>query len=433
MITSESKRARDLAEARLNRPVQDSLEAAIVLEAWAGESPIDALELGPGVVRADNNQSDSDGSHRPDRTVPNSLLGGFGLVVAIVMIASWAAPIANALGPRTWEATLKLALPISLGFEWLLLTRFPSHENGLEVHPRELTASLLMLLGAMSALATFGAHEQLAGALVITWVCGAVLIMRGWSAAYVVIVLSVTLALHGGTAPIGTLALSAATAFAATIAAIWTATPSYVSPATWVRTLGGALIGTGLGLMLVFDKSVGWGFNGSVPAIALIPSAVGSLWGCYHLSMLFSTVPSSLTKVAATHADRVDLRGATLRTLNGALMRLFMATIVLSAACVVLGRWTSGTVTISLFAAFGMFGLATMLVTLLVTIRRTGLATLAVICGLVLEFTLESIFTHGRPGLFLLAGSGMVEIIVIPPVVFLFSRPGRTLATGLWL
>ena len=138
-------RSGPLVEARLGRPPQDMLEAAVVLEAWAGV---------PARARA---RRGARRSWRRTRRRPRRAAGplpappereGFAseavsFVLAVLAIACWAAPLAAALGTEVVRHGLLVALPLTLALQWGLRSRYLGRPQGLahlRRHGRELAA-----------------------------------------------------------------------------------------------------------------------------------------------------------------------------------------------------------------------------------------------------------------------------------------------------
>lgn len=432
MITREGKQARDLAEARLARPVQDSLEAAVVLEAWVGEDTPHALNIAPELVR--DEASPSERSHIvPERITGESFSTGLGLVLAVVLVATWAAPISSSLGANVWNGALLLALPVALSLEWMMLARYGDANSGLTFNASGAVLGIASLLLVATALSFLGPGGRIASALVITWVCGAALVKVGHMPTYLAVLALSAGLLYLGTSVEPVIWCAALLSLVIVSVTLLSSTSENIHEVVAFRVFGWGLIGAGLGLMLVTDNSIGWGFHGGAPALALIPSAVGSLWGAFYLSRVFWCTPHALTGVSYVRSDRVDIGGTTMRILGGAIIRALSAAIGLSVICVFLGRWTSGTNALTLFAAFAAFGLASMFVTLLVSIRRAQLAGGIVGVGLLLEVLLRHWTTDSAPGVLLFIASITVATLASARIVFLFSRPGRALATGLWI
>ena len=131
------------------------------------------------------------------------------------------------------------------------------------------------------------------------------------------------------------------------------------------RALWAGAIGAALGGLLVGDPSLGWGVHGAFPALALLPSVLGSFWGGYHLWKFYDAVPRGLQGVTLKQANDRDRNGAALAIFLGALLRLLGTTIVLSGLVLFIAQWTSGTNRLSLFVGFGCVALVTLLVNVL--------------------------------------------------------------------
>jgi hypothetical protein len=101
---------------------------------------------------------------------------------------------------------------------------------------------------------------------------------------------------------------------------------------------------------------------------------------------------------------------------------------------VLLTPWLAATPSrAGVLVGFGLLALATLLVSLLEVLGRGSWALLAVIGGLAAEALVALQGTAPFPGAGLVAGSGLVVILLLPAVIALISYPARTLATGLWI
>ena len=94
-----------IVEARLGRPPQDMLEAAVVLEAWAGvpgaERAGRRARLMPEVPRT---PQPSVGRLPAPSVHQAGLLPGAAFIVTVIAIACWASPLASSLGGRSSSA-----------------------------------------------------------------------------------------------------------------------------------------------------------------------------------------------------------------------------------------------------------------------------------------------------------------------------------------
>jgi hypothetical protein len=208
--------------------------------------------------------------------------------------------------------------------------------------------------------------------------------------------------------------------------------PTGHPPGRWGRTIVAALIGAGVGVLLVADRSVDWSL-GALPAIALIPSSVASFWGGYHLWAFQQAIPQALSGVAVADPSRRGLHRAPLRVLFGAVARVVGLTTVLSLALLVgaaeLGQDTTGQ---TVLVAFGLVALATMFAGLLESVGRGPWAMLALAAGITGE-VLADRFTKVGPiaGGGLIVGASIAIVIALPVAVTMLCRPATTLATAL--
>ncbi|HZO60214.1 MAG TPA: hypothetical protein VFB51_11020, partial [Solirubrobacterales bacterium] len=101
--------------------------------------------------------------------------------------------------------------------------------------------------------------------------------------------------------------------------------------------------------------------------------------------------------------------------------------------CMLASPWTSGTIATSLFVGFGCLALATLLVSLLVALGRMAWALAAVSAAVMVEVMIALPAHLEHPGGGLVAGGLIASALALPPLVKLFLRPGRALATSLWI
>jgi hypothetical protein len=423
-----------MVEARLSRYAQDELEAAVVLEAWCGLKARTALALGRKVVRGER-QSAAPRRHgaekRPRRE--GAAAEGLALVMAVVAVATWASPITRELGAAAWESAIRLALPLTLALQWLLWSRFLGHDGGLGRLRQEAPVVAAGGAAIVGALASLGTGGILAAMLVATWTGGTILVRRGWVIWYALVLSGAAAALHHGTPTLELLAAATFTVLLATTLALATQAPVAGASGPWSQAVLAGLVGGALGALLVDDQTIGWGVRGYLPALALIPSAIGGFWAGHSLSRVYSDLPHALRGVAVTRADQVALRGAALRILAGSVLRLIVATVGLSAICLLASPWTSGTLAISLMVAFGCLALATLLVSLLMSLGHPGRTLFAVSAAIAAEAVLQLSHSATQPGDPLIAGACVSVLLVLPPILRLFLRPGRVLATAFWI
>jgi hypothetical protein len=405
-----------LVQARLGRAPQDMLEAAVVLEAWAGVPAQRALEAGAALMpsRPAAPLASAAVPAPPERR-PELLIEGFAFVASVLAIAFWADPLAAVLGPDAVTRALVVALPLTLALQWALRSRYLSRPHGLA----ELAGARGWLgSGAVAAVAlawlALGRTGAVAGLLTVTWTGGGVVMRRGWAPLYAAIVLGATAPMTLGVAPLPVLAVTAS-AVAVAVAAALRGKPHRSGSGRRGRAAVCALLGCGLGVMLVADPSIGWG-DGAAPALALLPSAVAGVWAGLHLGRLGHAIPRALAGIPAGTTVRRPLEP--LRALLGAIARLLFGAAAGSLVLVLLVPVGAG-----VLVAFALLGLATLLVSLLETIGRVGWAAAGVACAVAVELA----------GGGLAGGAAAGALVLLPAAVAPLLTPARTLATTLWI
>jgi hypothetical protein len=497
-------RIRDLVEARLGRPPQDKLEAAVVLEAWGGMRPPHALDIAADAVdhahdRPGPSVANPRAAQPRDKTV---MAEGLSLLIAVVAVALWTLPFGRALGTEVWDGAVRLALPITLGLQWLLRSRYLGRPNGLQVMRRDWPALAALVAVAAALAIMLGARELVAVLLIVTWVGGTVLVRRGWGLVYVVLLVIVAVEVNLGVPPLST--LTAVAVGTLVLAAYIVATAGSANDAAGrpSRAVAAGLLGAGIGGLLVLDTSIGWGTEGVLPALALVPSTAGAFWGGYHLWRFYDEVPRALAGVPVAEADRIALRGPAIGVLGGAIGRLVATTAVLSALAMLAASYLVGPETAqrsatsaataeqtvgrdvgpvrpagdeerqestdiavatplptgvyaaiesiepqpraaanthgpagrsTLLVGFGLIALSTLLISLLQSLGFASWALFTLACGLAAEVGMTYWDAAPFNGIALVTGAAVAVLVAIPPIISLFLRPGRVLATILWI
>jgi hypothetical protein len=437
--TLEPREARLLVEARLGRAPQDMLEAAVVLEAWAGVPARTALAAASATMPVEPASPQPSAGRLPRRREGDRVLAdGAAFLITVVAIACWASPLTADMGVTAVEHGLALALPLTLALQRLLGSRFLDRPQGIAQLARHGGLLLGVAVAALLIPALLlGTGGTLAGLLTISWTGGTILIRRRWPAVYVVIVLLATAAMAAGAPALDVVALGAA----ATVLAVGLALgPSMVRGTSARRSLGrgepvalAAAIGVGLGIVLVADRSVSW-TAGAVPALALVPSTVAALLSGHHLRRLEWAIPGALLGVAATgtHAGRCGR--APVRVLLGALLRLLALSAALSAVLLWLAPWLGESARAGgVLVGFALVALASMLVGLLESLGRGRWALVAVACGALAEALVAIGDVRPFSGVGLVVGGGVIAVLALPVLVALLRRPASTLATALWI
>jgi hypothetical protein len=428
--------ARRLVEARLGRAPQDMLEAAVVLEAWGGIPAQRALDVARALMTSWPSPSQpSTGTLAAPRRQPGIVLEGAAFVITVLAVALWAAPLAAGLGTGVVEHALKVALPLTLGLQWGLRSRYLGRPKGLLALARRrrgLLVGAYVLVGLPTAV--LGISGLAAGLLTLTWTGGTLLMRRRWTGTYTAIVIAGTFPMMADIPPLATLGgIAAATMLAVALALRAPAPSTRIEVGRWDRAFVAGLLGAGLGVLLIGDSSVTW-TDGTVPALALLPSTVAGFWGGYHLWRIEHVIPRALLGVPAADVHARASPSAPLRTLLGATARLVGLATVLSAALLLFTPWLAATPSrAGVLVGFGLLALATLLVGLLEVLGRGSWALLSVVGGVGAEAFVALQGPAPFPGAGLVAGSGLIVVLLLPAAIALISRPARTLATALWI
>ena len=156
--------------------------------------------------------------------------------------------------------------------------------------------------------------------------------MRGWGLLYAGVLVIGTVAMGRAVDPYIVLGSLAAITLLLCFAAVGSVQRrTDLRSGAMRRAVLAGLIGGFIGALLVADPSLGWGVHGLHPAIALLPSAIGSFWGGYYLWNFYDAVPRGLRGVPLKGASRIALSDPAMSIFVGGIARLVGATIVLSA------------------------------------------------------------------------------------------------------
>lgn len=435
--TSLDSYAEAVLEARLGRGARDVLEATVVLEAWAGRPARRAMTAARRLVSLDGPTpaAMSDLDPFDDSTHHSVVAEGITLVLLILSVAAWATPIREQLGPNVLSDAIRVALPIAVALQWGLRSRYLSRREGMECLARDGAPVFLWCLLLFDLpLLLFGAWGVVAAMLVPVWVGGTVITMRGWGLLYAGVLVVGTVAMTHGVHPYIVLGSLAAITLLLCVAAVRSVPQRTDTRAgSLQRAILAGLIGGSIGALLVADPSLGWGVHGLHPSIALLPSAIGSFWGGYYMWNFYDAVPRGLRGVPLKGASRAALSDPAMSIFVGGIVRLLGATIVLSAVVLALGHWTHGTDDLSVFVAFALVGLLTLLVGLLEAFSLHHAALVATTLALATELTCRSVIQPHLSGGALAAGAAVGVILTLPILLVRLARSGGVLATTLWI
>ena len=331
------------------------------------------------------------------------------LIMAILAVASWAGPLSRQVGTSVLEQAIVIALPLTLALQWAIRSRYLSRRSGLAclAHDR-LSLGAVAVLGIWGPLMLLRPYGPLAGMFVAIWVGGTVLARRGWALGYGLLLVAAVIGLQADVPAYPLLETLTGIVLVGGVVAVRTGEKGSNEPAGRVgRALWAGAIGAALGGLLVGDPSLGWGVHGAFPALALLPSVLGSFWGGYHLWKFYDAVPRGLQGVALKQANDRDRNGAALAIFLGALLRLLGTTIVLSGLVLFIAQWTSGTNRLSLFVGFGCVALVTLLVNVLESLAYARWALFAALASIATELIVSNLVpAHASvPGGALIAGT----------------------------
>ena len=323
-----------MIEARLGRGAQDVLEAAVVLEAWGGMRANSALSLGSRVVppkppRWTPGRLTTEESGRRESIITEAIA----LIMAILAVASWAGPLGRQVGTAVLTQAIVIALPTTLALLWAIRSRYLSRRSGFIWLSRDRIVLLaIAILGIEAPLMLLSSYGPLAGMFVAIWVGGTILSRRGWGLFYGLLLVGTVIALQADLPAYPLLLGLTAIILIGAVTAIRTSHERSKEPAGRVgRALWAGAMGAALGGVLVGDSSLGWGVHGAFPALALLPSIFGSFWGGYHLWQFYDAVPRGLQGAGLERANERSARGPAMRVFLGAVGRLLLLTVALSA------------------------------------------------------------------------------------------------------
>jgi hypothetical protein len=425
------RQAASLVEARLDRPAQDALEAAVVLEAWGGVRPSTALPLGDHVVREPSQARQRHGSGHDEPPEPWRLSEHVATLVALVALIAWSRPLIAAVGHDVFEQTWRLAIPLTLAIQWALRRRYLAGPEGLgrlRCAAPWLVVVAAVVPGVMAAVA--GLAGGLAGLLVVVWLVAAIAGRRGWWLVYGALLAGTAGGFWAGWPVLPTMIGTALGSVGVAAAALWRVAPSNARPGPWSQVLLACALGGTLGTILVVDGSVRWGADGLFPALALLPSIAGGLHGSAHLNGLWVELPASLRVTPAQSAPSGLSSRRAASVISGAVIRLALTTVVLS-VLISAGPWSDRLprlLLVWILVGFGVVTLAALAITLHDAFGRSSWALGAAVTGLAGELSLRTQGPTAAGSGLLLAGVIAVAIL-LPPTVALVRDPARTLAT----
>ena len=297
-----------------------------MLEAWSGRSASAAMTAARGMIDLDGPPLKSTSKVDPDeeREQQSVLAEGVTLVLLILSVAAWATPIRRQLGPGVLSHAILVALPIAIALQWRLRSRYLSRRHGLSSLARDGWACCgLLLLLIEVPLALIPSWGPMAAILVPVWVGGTVLTRRGWG-------LDVRRGARRGDdrarqRPAGLRRSRHADSGHRRAVSGGGRSPA-AEPPTNDRARFGARCPPRCWVPASAfcwspTRSLGWGVHGIHPAIALIPSVVGSIWGGYYMWNFYDEIPRGLRGVPLDSASRAALSDPAMSIFIGAIAR----------------------------------------------------------------------------------------------------------------
>ncbi|PPK92480.1 hypothetical protein CLV92_11481 [Kineococcus xinjiangensis] len=419
--------------AGLGRKPQDALEATVVLEAWGGLVSRTALPL---AHQASTRWRPTPPGRFPTATEQPSrvpVLEVLGLVATLLATTAWVAPLAAALGTDATERAWKIALPLSLGLQWLIRRRYLTDPEGMG----RLRADVRVTrpVGVVCLLATAGLvvapQLLLPVALVITWVGGLLVVVRGWGLPYALMLVAATAAPAFGVPVVVDVLLVVALTQAAVAAALLTSPLSHGTPTPWRRSLAAGAIGGASAVLIVADPSIVWSGEAAFPVLALVPAMLGNLWAGQHMNRIWTVLVEALASTRLEERTSRRNRRVFGGIVLGAFARLLLLTALLSVAAYPLLREsaaTGGSLAL-LLLGLGCFGVVGFLTALLEGFSRVGAAAAVTLAALAGAAAVLLGATGSLPLPSLAAAACAATAAAAWPVARLVRQPDRTLAT----
>ncbi len=418
----------DFADRHLERPTQDPLEAAVVLEAWGGVAPGEAF----GLTSADRPPREA--PFRPrvvrsDPLDPSLALGDLGFVAGVLGMGFYLSTLTGDLGARSVDMAWRLALPLSLAIQWAIRRRYLSGSDGLG-RLRNDPRVLGVVLAVMTVCVPLRPGGWLAACLVGIWVGGFVITRLGWGLAFGVALLTGAAVLRAGASP--RLVLPVLTVLALTTASLGVRrlSPSERLPGGKDRAFAAGLIGAGVGGVLVLEPRFLWDGRAALVAVTVVPALLGSVWGGWHMGKLWRVLPEALVRQPFAASGGASINVVRV-LLAGALARVVVGASVGSVPILVWAASGAGPLddVWALLVAHLCLGVAGLAVSLLEAFDRWGTALLAVSAGCLACLVVNVL----DPAHDLVPGSrigiGAIVVIVLsgPALLQLVANPARTL------
>lgn len=420
----------EFADRHLDRPAQDHLEAAVVLEAWGGVAPGEAFDL-TSSQRRPQDPTFAPRVVRSDPLDPALALGDLGFVAGVLGMGFYLSTLTGDLGARSVDVAWRLALPVSLAIQWAIRRRYLSGSDGLG-RLRNDPRVLGLIIGAMTLCLPVRPGGWLAACLIGIWVGGFVITRLGWGLVFGGALIVGAGVLRAGVSPRVVLPVLTALALATASFGVRRHRPSDRLPGGRERAIVAGLIGAGVGGVLVLEPRFLWEGRAALVAVTVVPALLGSVWGGWHMGKLWRVLPEALVRQPFSTSRALPPITVVLSLLGGALIRVIAGAIVGSVPILLWAAGGAGPVddVWALLIAHLFLGVAGLAVSLLEAFDRWGTALAAVGAGCLACVVVNVLDPahHLVPGSRIGIGALVVIAVSGPALVQLVTSPARTLA-----
>ena len=421
-----------LIEERLGRPMLDELEAAVVLEAFAGLDADTSLELGREAAgfRSPGRPEEAVVA-KPSPVEWRSAVSDIAFIVGVLVLGFWLSKRTEAFGVDVVDRSWRLALPVSLGAQWFLRRRVLVGPDGLGRLRREawLLWPAAVLLGGLFLVPRGG---PIAAVLASVWIGGFLVSRRGWGLFHCGTVVAI-LCLSSVVANWLVMVALVGATFVMSGFALISSRPSERMVGSFGRSLPSGLIGVCLAFFLVVEPEISWGASTLLASTTIIPALLGAVVGGLWMTRIWTVVPRSLSRTSAS-SSRIP--AAPLGVFVQAICAT-MATVVLSSAIVMLTvqrhesadlRATAQT----LLVAHAALALAGLCVSVLEAFGRWAIALLAAATGAVASAVLGPVSVSPvTPGARILVGAIVALGLSLPWLLATLCRPAHRIAASI--
>src|SRR5205823_2380840 len=249
---------------------------------------------------------------------------------ALLATVTWTAPLVGAFGLAVFQRGWALALPASLGVQWLVQRRTLG-EIGLRGRPWR---DWLLLAGAPLAIGATGVVDPavaLAAALALVWASILVVVGRGWGLVYAGIILACGLLMRVLPLAGWDLGLMLAVGAGGLGAAAATRAAPDRRPTPWRLCIPAGLSGAMVGVLITLGAGGTAAVSSDLAVLALMPALAGTLWTAGHLVGLWDLTAEPLLGAGPDSVRTRRWAPLARRVLLGAGVRLGAATAALSA------------------------------------------------------------------------------------------------------